>query len=66
MATEVAEEYLLLFQRIERAIQELPDIELGEDTQREEVLVSCHMIVRACSRVFPEVEPHDGYFGRRG
>jgi len=66
MTTLVEEENLLLFQKIERAIQGLPDIELGKDTQEEEVLVSCHMIARALARVFPEVESHDGYFARRG
>jgi len=66
MATLIAEEDLLLFQRIERVIQELPDIDLGGGVQGEKRLVSCHMIVRALASVFPEVVPHDGYFARRG
>ena len=65
MATVVAEEHLLVFQRIEQAMQKLPDIELESDTKGKQ-LVSCHIIARALARIFPEVRYQDGYFARRG
>jgi len=66
MAGLIAKENIILFQKIKQAVEALPDIELGEDTQGRKTLVSCHMIVRGLARVFPGVDRHDGYFARFG
>lgn len=66
MVSMIPGEDLLLFQRIERAVQEMPDIDLGKDKEGMPILVSCHMVARAIARIFPEVACEDGYFIKRG
>jgi hypothetical protein len=58
----VPQEDLDLFDKIDKVIQEMPDIDLGENKKREKTILSCHMIARALARLFP-VEFKDGYFG---
>lgn len=53
---------LALFEKIEKVVQEMPEVELGRDENGREILVSCHMLTRALARFFP-VECRDGYFG---
>jgi len=50
----VPAEDLELFKKIERIIQEMPDIDFGEQKYKngKKVLVSCHMIIRALARFF--------------
>ena len=58
----VPPEDLALFTKIERIVQEMPEVELGKDGKGEKILVSCHTLVRALARFFP-VECQDGHFG---
>ncbi|MBU0546712.1 hypothetical protein KJ735_00830 [Patescibacteria group bacterium] len=58
----VPREDLFLFSQIEKIIQEMPDIDFGKNKKREEIFLSCHMIVRALARLFP-LEIKDGFFG---
>ena len=53
------EEDVVLFKKIRKIVQALPDIPLGGDHA-----VSCHILARSLARFFP-VEYHDGYFCRR-
>jgi len=66
MASLIAEENIILFQKIKQVVEALPDIKLGKDTQGRKARVSCHMIARGLARIFPEVTRHDGYFVRLG
>ncbi len=56
-------EELQLFSKIEKIIQQMPEIDLGTDKEGKKILVSCHMIARGLAYFFP-VEWKDGYFGR--
>ncbi len=53
-------EDIFLFSRIERAVQRLPDIDLGEDEDGRKILLSCHILARAVARVF-KVRTEDGF-----
>jgi len=55
-------EELILFHKIEKVIQEMPEIDLGKNEKGEKVVLSCHMITRALARFFP-LTYKDGYFG---
>lgn len=55
-------EELALFHKIEKVVQEMPEIDVGKNKKGERVILSCHMITRALARFFP-VEYKDGYFG---
>ncbi len=59
----IPEEELALFERVKAAVQEMPDIDLGVDERGRKVILSCHMLARAVSRVFG-LEYADGYFCR--
>jgi len=54
-------EDLELFSKIERIIQEMPEVDLGVDKEGKKVLVSCHILARALANVFP-IEYKHGYF----
>lgn len=54
-------EELILFERIKRIFQALPDIYLGKDSQGEKIPISCHMIARAFARHFG-LEYQDGHY----
>ena len=62
MVSMIPEQDLFLFQEIERVVQKMPDVDLGKDEEGMRILVSCHMVVRAITRLFPEVARKDGYF----
>ena len=66
METLVPQEYALLFQEIERVVKQMPEVDLGADEQGKKILVSCHMVARALTHIFPGVKWEDGYFVRRG
>ena len=55
-------EDLVLFHKIEKIVQELPDINLGIGEAGGKILVSCHMLARALSSFYP-VKCSDGCFG---
>lgn len=50
-----------LFARIEKAVSELPDLELGMDDKDEIIILSCHILARAVGGVF-ELPVYDGFF----
>lgn len=54
-----AEQQLLL--RLSGAIAELPELDLGDTSDGSKVRISCHMLARACSRVY-RIPFEDGYF----
>lgn len=55
---------LAVFRKIEKVVQEMPDIDLGsgKDGGGRKAILSCHMLARALERFFP-VKCEDGYFG---
>jgi hypothetical protein len=62
----VSEEDLLIFKKIERIMNAMPDVDLGPDTDLvakvgEKIPVSCHMIARGLSCNLG-LEYKDGYF----
>lgn len=51
-----------IFDKICRGVQLLPDeLELGEDEEKRPVVLSCHVLARAVSKIF-SVKLEDGYF----
>ncbi len=58
-------EDLELFNKIERIIQEMPDIDLGKDENGDDVLVSCHMIAKVLATIF-HVRYKEGFFVDKG
>ncbi len=55
-------EELALFHKIDKILQEMPEIDLEKNKKGEKVILSCHMITRALAKFLP-VEYKDGYFG---
>lgn len=62
----ISQEDLFLFQKIEKVVHEMPEVDLGVDQLGDRMLISCHMVSRALAHLFPEVEWKDGYFARFG
>lgn len=56
----VAPKELVLFEKIKKVVQEMPEAELGVDEDGKKILLSCHMIARALAKFFP-VEVKDGH-----
>lgn len=54
-----------LWENIRKAIDNLPEIDLGKDNKGDTILLSCHMLARAVSAVYG-LEFRDGYFGSPG
>ena len=53
---------IVLYKKIRGAIQKLPDkIEFGEDENKKQIVLSCHILARAVAKLFP-VKLQDGYF----
>jgi len=50
-----------LFEKVRRAVTDLPDVDLGEDRTGQKVFLSCHMLARAVGQVFG-LKHVDGYF----
>uniref|UniRef100_A0A7C4R596 Uncharacterized protein n=1 Tax=candidate division CPR3 bacterium TaxID=2268181 RepID=A0A7C4R596_UNCC3 len=48
----VPKEDVGVFDKIKRAIDLLPDIDLGKDESGREIMLSCHILSRAVARVF--------------
>lgn len=57
----VRPEVLATFERIKKAIMAMPDVDLGIDEQGEKILLSCHVLARAITHLFP-VRICDGFF----
>lgn len=49
---ELAPEEIALWQRVRRAVQNLPILYLGQDERGEPIELSCHLLARAAERVF--------------
>ena len=64
VVTMISNEDYKLFEKIEKIVQEMPDIDFSEQKResRRKVLLSCHMIARALATFFP-LQYHDGYCG---
>jgi hypothetical protein len=45
-------------------VQELPEVDLGRGQDGEPIPLSCHLVARAVSEVFPFFRVHDGHFNR--
>jgi hypothetical protein len=60
-AQYISSEELALFSQIRKTIQQMRDPDLGLDEKGEQVVLSCHILARAISKVFP-VQVRDGYF----
>jgi len=43
---------VVLFERIREIIENLPDVDLGQKKDGEEIVLSCHMLARAIGRIF--------------
>jgi len=50
-----------LFEKIEKTIVSMPDIDLGKDEDGEEIILSCHILARAVAKIF-SLKFVDGYF----
>jgi len=50
--TVISPKEIALFRKIEEAVSRLPEIDLGKDEDGEEIILSCHILTRAVSRVF--------------
>lgn len=68
------EDSLQQFLKIRRAVLDLPELDLGQDSDGNEVIVSCHMLARAVSRcfslafvdgLFVNTQPHSWIVDRR-
>lgn len=60
-AEQIKKSDIELFRKIREAVQQLPDLDLGEWDDGEKVVLSCHMLARAISKVFG-IAYCDGYF----
>ncbi len=60
--SEPSDKTLVLFNKIKKVFENLPEVDLGKDNKGEKILVSCHMIVRALAEIF-SIKYKDGYFG---
>jgi|SRR3989344_4457684 len=59
----VSEEDKEIFFRIRDLIHQLPDIDLGKDERGEKILLSCHMLTRALSKIF-KIPYRDGLYAK--
>lgn len=50
-----------MFSQIEKIIENLEEVDLGEESGGRKILISCHLLAKALINFFP-VEVHDGYF----
>lgn len=58
-------EEIELFNEIRAVLEKMEEPNLGFDEEGREILPSCHMLVRAMAKVFPQVKVQDGYYSRR-
>lgn len=59
----VSSEEQTTFNQIREVLGLLPDIDLGADEKGERIVLSCHMLARAVSKVF-HLKVADGFFAR--
>jgi hypothetical protein len=59
----VTHEEFGIFERIRELVNILPDIDLGKNEDGEEIILSCHMLVRAVAKIF-HLKVIDGYFAK--
>lgn len=63
--SRVSIEDQIMFFQIREVVNEMPEVDLGLDSEGQKKLVSCHMLARAIANFFL-VEVHDGYFFKAG
>ncbi len=61
VVSQISDDDVKLFQRIQRVIDEFSDIRFGKDENGEEIVLSCHILARAVGKVFG-LKCIDGYF----
>jgi hypothetical protein len=57
----ITDEEIAIFHEIKDAVETLPDINLGKNENGKAIILSCHILARAVSKVFA-VPYNDGYF----
>jgi hypothetical protein len=55
-------EDLILLNHISRALRSVPEIDLGQKDDNENILLSCHMLARACGKIFRLEVQDDAYY----
>lgn len=55
-------EDLTLFYEIRYLAENMRDVELGEDEDGRQILLSCHMLCRAIAKLYPQLTVVDGFF----
>lgn len=58
----ISSEDQVLYARIVRLVQNLPDLDLGRDEDERPIQLSCHILCRAFARAIPCLRYVDGYF----
>lgn len=53
---------MALLNRIETAVQTMPDINLGDDKDGKPIILSCHMLTKALGRIFPSLKEKTGFY----
>lgn len=59
----VSSEEVALFEKIKDVVTRLPDIDLGENEDKEPIILSCHILARAVAKIF-NLKVVDGYFAK--
>lgn len=59
--SKLSQEEIELFEKIRRAVNDLPDIDLGKNEDGENLILSCHILARAVAKSF-HLQYVDGYF----
>lgn len=59
--SKLSKEEIELFEKIRRAVNDLPDVDLGKNEDGENLILSCHILARAIAKVF-HLQYVDGHF----
>ncbi len=57
----IPDEEIAIFEKVRRAVVNMPDIDLGNDEKDKPIILSCHILARAVAKIF-SLRCVDGYF----